>query len=1007
MRTSSETCIDSATADAVCHDPLLALKTFFGHTAFRTYNGEPLQENAIRAAIAGESLLTVFPTGGGKSITFQLPALMAWRATRAPTIVISPLLSLMKDQVDNLHTHNIHEAVTINGLVNPVERARAVKRTEEGSAALLYISPEQLRSGSMTRILKKRTIARLVVDEAHCFSAWGHDFRVDYLYIGDLLRELQKQKSLPRPIPVSCFTATAKQQVINEITTYFQARSGVRLRLFRTEAERVNLHYHVTACDSDDAKYIALRQLILARTRPTIVYVSRTKRAEALAQRLTEDRISARPFHGKMAPDDKIANQNAFIQNDVRVMVATSAFGMGVDKKDIGLVIHHDISPSLEDYLQESGRAGRDPTLEADCHVLYNPNDLNDHFSLLAHSEIHREDINRVWKAIRRNTRMDDTTFCSAYELARQSGWHPRWEEEDEQLETRVQVAVSALEQAQLLRREQNTHISLANSLREVDLDKADMYIENATNLNRDEQTVCKQIIQELIEIHEGQKNESSAQIDRLADTLNLFKVDVFHHIHLLRELGLLADDLDISACLEPGACAGTLLADVNRFHKLETLLLARLSTSPATYSLKDLNEAATRTTHAEVGIHNIRTLLLWHVLQRDLRMTDVGDTHTVWLEPLLPVESLQSKAFLRYDLCRFILRTLLARADKPLPAKDDVIIPFSVVSLLNAYRNQTGHDPVKQTHIEEALYFLLRLGIVQFTGGFLIHYNRMKLTRIVRNDRIQYTEEDFAPFQNFYRLRRESVHIVGEYARLMLLDPKVAKRFVRDYFNLDYEDFVGRHFKGLHACELKRSMTPEKYKKLFGSLSDGQRALIDDADARVIVAAAAPGSGKTRVLVHKLASLLLLESTPPERVLMLTFSRAAANEFKQRLLALVGPVAHTIEIKTFHAYCLDVLGRPGSPEVFEQTNIIAEACALIRADKTELHRITKSLLILDEAQDMGKSDYELVRALMQRNPSLRVIAVGDDDQSIFSFRGSNANHLRRLDHPQGQRTRI
>ena len=164
------------------------LKDVFGFESFRTYDGEPLQAKSVQAAVDGTSLLAIFPTGGGKSLTFQLPAILSGRAVHGLTVVISPLQSLMKDQVDNLAEQGITESVTINGLLDPVSRANAFDRVANGSATLLYIAPEMLRSKTIEKLLLSRNVVRFVIDEAHCFSSWGHDFRVDYLYIGDFIR---------------------------------------------------------------------------------------------------------------------------------------------------------------------------------------------------------------------------------------------------------------------------------------------------------------------------------------------------------------------------------------------------------------------------------------------------------------------------------------------------------------------------------------------------------------------------------------------------------------------------------------------------------------------------------------------------------------------------------------------------------------------------------------------------------------------------------------------------
>ncbi len=230
------------------------LKSYFGYDNFRSYDGEPLQEKAATAAVENKSLIAVFPTGGGKSVTFQLPALMAGEACRGLTVVISPLQSLMKDQVDNLAKKGIADAVTINGMLDPIERAQAFENVSSGLASLLYISPESLRSKSIEKLLLGRHISRFVIDEAHCFSAWGQDFRVDYLYIGDFIRELQEKKNLNYTIPVSCFTATAKQKVISDIRDYFQRKLGLTLDVYATGAARHNLRYELIYKDNDEEK---------------------------------------------------------------------------------------------------------------------------------------------------------------------------------------------------------------------------------------------------------------------------------------------------------------------------------------------------------------------------------------------------------------------------------------------------------------------------------------------------------------------------------------------------------------------------------------------------------------------------------------------------------------------------------------------------------------------------------------------------------------------------------
>jgi len=504
-------------------DPHQNLQHFFGFSDFRTYDGEPLQEKAVRAAIDGRSLLAIFPTGGGKSLTFQLPALMAGASAHALTVVISPLQSLMKDQVDHLAEAGIAEAVTINGLLDPVSRADAIARVTDGSASLLYIAPEMLRSKTVMRMLSVRTIARFVIDEAHCFSAWGQDFRVDYLFVGDFIRQLQESKHNGQVIPVSCFTATAKQKVISDIRDYFKVKLDLNLDVIASDAARENLRYSVLHVANNEQKYNKLRGLLMSSNCPCIVYVSRTKRAEEIATKLTHDGFSAMPYHGKMDPNDKIEIQNGFIDNKIQVIVATSAFGMGVDKKDVGLVVHYDISDSLENYVQEAGRAGRDPNMQADCYVLFNDSDLDQHFVLLNQTKLSVSEIRQVWKAVKDLMRKRSKVCCSALEIARQAGW----EGVIADVETRVRSALTALEEAGLIRRGNNVPQVYASSIMVQNVPQAIEKLEHSALFSEQERVNAVRIIKSLISarsIEKAQGGDAESRIDYLADTLGIEK---------------------------------------------------------------------------------------------------------------------------------------------------------------------------------------------------------------------------------------------------------------------------------------------------------------------------------------------------------------------------------------------------------------------------------------------------------------------------------------------------
>src|SRR5690606_5732454 len=262
----------------------------------------------------------------------------------------------------------------------------------EGRADILYLSPESLRSPSIYKLILTRSIGRIVIDEAHCFSSWGQDFRVDYMFIADFIKKIEKDKNTQQ-IPVSCFTATAKLQVIRDIKFYFADRLGLELDEFITNKGRTNLSYEVVNVTEPNRKMNYLFDILNDCDKPAIIYASRTKQVEEVCVLLKTAGFKATFFHGKLTKDAKKANMEAFMKEEHEIIVATSAFGMGVDKDNVKTVIHYDISDSLENYVQEAGRAGRDENIQANCFILFSEDDLNKHFSLLQQTKLNHKEI--------------------------------------------------------------------------------------------------------------------------------------------------------------------------------------------------------------------------------------------------------------------------------------------------------------------------------------------------------------------------------------------------------------------------------------------------------------------------------------------------------------------------------------------------------------------------------------------------------------------------------------
>ncbi len=333
------------------------LLQYFGHDQFR-----PGQEDVIDVLLGGRSALALFPTGAGKSLCYQLPALMF----EGLTLVVSPLIALMKDQVETLRGHSI-AAARLDSTLERDEILQIYDQMESGSLRLLYVAPERLANEGFLRRLRRCQIDLLAVDEAHCISEWGHNFRPDYLKLAQLAKDLE----IPR---VLALTATATPRVAEQIRDRFAIREADHIQ---TGFSRPNLHFAVRPAGSEVEREILLGRRILevGVDAPAVVYVTLQQTSERVAGALNRQGISARAYHAGMRDDHRAEVQDGFMGGSIPVVVATIAFGMGVDKSNIRQVYHYNLPKSLENYVQESGRAGRDGEI-ANCEILASADDL-------------------------------------------------------------------------------------------------------------------------------------------------------------------------------------------------------------------------------------------------------------------------------------------------------------------------------------------------------------------------------------------------------------------------------------------------------------------------------------------------------------------------------------------------------------------------------------------------------------------------------------------------------
>ncbi len=1012
------------------HDLLTVLSNYFpGIHQFRstpaTADGRSLQRTIVENGFASKPTLAILPTGGGKSLCYQLPALARYYRNGSLTVIVSPLQSLMKDQVDNLEKRGITCAGYLNSLLNPMERRVMLDKLRLGDLGLIFVAPEQFRSKAFANALRQREIGAWVFDEAHCLSKWGHDFRPDYLYVSRFIKTHQKDS----PSPIHCFTATAKPDVVEDICNHFVKRIGVHLEVLAGDIRRDNLEYEVRAV-SPQAKYPEilrlLREALTDDGGGAIVFCARQKTVEELAGFLAEAGLDCGYFHGGMLPTEKRSVQEAFLSGDLRVIAATNAFGMGVDKPDVRLVIHLDTPGSLENYLQEAGRAGRDQ-YPARCILLYDDADLDVQFRLLKNARLTQHDIHAILKALRqieRKDRSEGSIVVTSGEILLEIPEKLRIDPDASDADTKVRIAVAWLEEARLLERHENHTRVFPGSLLVGGLEEAEVILRGKLGPN----TVIEPYLAVLSQLIQAREDEGLSTDDLLLATgANPHQLQSI--LHDLDRLKLLSNDTEIGVTFyhDPDT-----VARLGILCKVEDALLANLREAAPDADLESwqilnvrrLCDNLRRDTQTEFDPEKLSRLLKSFAEAFGggpgrrgffaLRPAGMDYRYIKLLRSWQDIEAIRRR---RMQLAKVLVTQFLNRRQG-----NNLLVICRQGDLESSLQADLTLQELGirdwDIALAASLIYLDTNEVLHLSRGKAVFRPAMSIALNADARRRQFKKSDYAELDLHYKDKIVQVHVMAEYARLALGKVRAALKFIDDYFRMDRSRFVQQYFAGRKDV-LEMATTEASHRRILTDLQNPeQQAIVAAPVEGSHLVLAGPGSGKTRVIVHRVAWLLRECMVLADEIMVLAYNRSAAVDIRRRLWALVGPDAGGVVVQTIHGLAMRLTGTSfavaaehGEKPQFDR--VIKLATERLKqaeqGDETgpsvQRDRVLSGLrfLLVDEYQDINGDHYDLIstlagKALHSEEDKLSVLVVGDDDQNIYAFDGANVRFIRQFE---------
>jgi ATP-dependent DNA helicase RecQ len=1001
-------------------DSRAALKRWFGYDNFRPEpvweDGQPMQEAITDAVLAGHDLLGVLPTGAGKSIAYQLPALEAHAALDHLTVVISPLVALMADQRNGLLlNHNIDTCVVINGTLTVKHRELALDQVTYGEASMLLIAPEQLRNIAVRRALDNRHIGLWVFDEAHCISKWGHDFRPDYRYAVRCLKEIGVGDQPPQ---VLCVTATAKLSVVSDICKQISEVTERDVLLFDGGAKRNNLSFDaVPATEQSKPSLVKGSLEELGTAGAGLVYCSSRRETEKISEILASIPMDVAAYHAGLNKEDRTHVLDQYLRGDLQAIAATNAFGMGVDKPDIRLVAHADVPASLENYLQEAGRAGRDRD-PAYCKLFFDPAQIENHFKRQAENRLTRREVGRVLQTLRQLSNKharDGELVINTDDLRSKAGVLAGYEGSGR---TRVVAALAWLEEAELLARGFNRVTIEPSSLRVDNRQSAEVELA-ANGIVGQRQKTALALLTVLLDA----PSQASFTMDAIGELISRPVSAVRALLRDLDQMGIIKRDtnLVISIAHSVANSVKDRLARVARFElALLDALKDELMAAPPEGIRFNLRRLAQSMRDNGLKGHRLDHIIsLLRALSQDARR-DLNEIPPISFRPVdrervhLTLHSsfndLHSTAVRRHTVATLIVEDLINRLAHR--AKGSSLqVNVALTELYDLLQNDTElratKDELVTVLIDRALLWMHALDVL-FVGSGLFLFEpavTVKMSPETRN----FTEADFKPLADHYTEMTRQIHVMAKYGELAITNASAAQRLVSDYFTQETTTFLANWLPNMKPAETERPVQPALYSRIVEDLKakDQISVVADDRQEVNVLVLAGPGSGKTRVLVHRIAYLLAVRREAPAGILALAYNQHAAQEIRDRLRALIGDTARGVTVLTCHGLALRLTGRSMAgkrPEGTEFRAMLREAVRAMEEDAEAKENLLEGYrwILVDEYQDIGPDEYALISSiagLARSEPDTRrtLFAVGDDDQAIYGFNGASVRYIRQF----------